>query len=163
VWLGNKVPAGEELNRRKAVVAVHPTAATCCRSLEYGLGPAALRWHRYHTLIIGVAFSGDAAVSGHPLHLAHAEAACRFSRAASTARRTGERSAARRVHGRGQEVLLRPCRCREQRRDRVTLQLVAVANRVRHRFPPGGSAASAAAAIAATGMFSDDLCAIDRD
>jgi predicted TIM-barrel fold metal-dependent hydrolase len=31
-------------------------------------------------------------------------------------------------------------------------------------FPPGGSAASAAAAIAATGMFSDaDLRAVDRD
>ena len=31
-------------------------------------------------------------------------------------------------------------------------------------FPPGGSAASAATAIAATGMFSDaDLRAVDRD
>jgi predicted TIM-barrel fold metal-dependent hydrolase len=54
VWLGNPTfrPVMEELNRRKAVVHVHPTAANCCRNLEYGASPGA---------IIGVTFSGDAA------------------------------------------------------------------------------------------------------
>ena len=64
VWLGNKAfrPVMEELNRRKAVVAIHPTAADCCRSLEYGLGPGSIEYGTDTTrAIIGVAFSGDAA------------------------------------------------------------------------------------------------------
>ena len=64
VWLGNKAfrPVMEELNRRKAVVAVHPTAANCCRNLEYGrLGPGSIEYGTDTTrAIIGVAFSGDA-------------------------------------------------------------------------------------------------------
>ena len=64
VWLGNKAfrPVMEELNRRKAVVAIHPTAANCCRSLDYGLGPGSIEYGTDTTrAIIGVAFSGDAA------------------------------------------------------------------------------------------------------
>ena len=36
-WLGNPAyrPVMEELHRRKAVVHVHPTAASCCRNLGY--------------------------------------------------------------------------------------------------------------------------------
>ena len=42
-WLGNAAyrPVMEELNRRKAVVHVHPTAANCCRNLEYAPGVGA--------------------------------------------------------------------------------------------------------------------------
>jgi len=64
-WLGNpdfrQVMA--ELNRRKAVVHVHPTAANCCRNLEYGVAPGTMEYGTDTTrAIIGVTFSGDAAL-----------------------------------------------------------------------------------------------------
>src|SRR5262245_38364108 len=61
-WLGNAAfrPAMEELNRRKAVVHVHPTAANCCRNLEYGTAPGSIEYGTDTTrAIIGVTFSGD--------------------------------------------------------------------------------------------------------
>jgi predicted TIM-barrel fold metal-dependent hydrolase len=65
-WLGHPDfrPVMEELHRRKAVVHVHPTAANCCRNLEYapGVGPGSLEYGTDTTrAITGVAFSGDAA------------------------------------------------------------------------------------------------------
>jgi 6-methylsalicylate decarboxylase len=63
-WLGNPRfrPVMEELNRRRAVVHVHPTAANCCRNLEYGAGPGTIEYGTDTTrAIIGVTFSGDAA------------------------------------------------------------------------------------------------------
>jgi predicted TIM-barrel fold metal-dependent hydrolase len=64
-WLGNPVfrPVMQELNRRKAVVAVHPTAADCCRNLAYapGVGPGSMEYGTDTTrAIMGVAFGGDA-------------------------------------------------------------------------------------------------------
>ena len=64
VWLGNAAfkPVMEELNRRKAVVHVHPTAANCCRNLDYGAAPGSIEYGTDTTrAIIGVTFSGDAA------------------------------------------------------------------------------------------------------
>lgn len=65
-WLGHPSfrPVMEELHRRRAVVHVHPTAANCCRNLEYapGVGPGSLEYGTDTTrAITGVAFSGDAA------------------------------------------------------------------------------------------------------
>lgn len=65
-WLGNPAfrPVMEELNRRKAVVTIHPTAADCCRNLAYapGIGPGTIEYGTDTTrAILGVAFSGDAA------------------------------------------------------------------------------------------------------
>ena len=65
-WLGHADfrPVMEELHRRKAVVHVHPTAANCCRNLDYapGVGPGSLEYGTDTTrAITGVAFSGDAA------------------------------------------------------------------------------------------------------
>jgi predicted TIM-barrel fold metal-dependent hydrolase len=64
-WLGNPAfrPVMEELNRRNAVVFVHPTAANCCRDLNYapGVHPASLEYGTDTTrAIMGVCFSGDA-------------------------------------------------------------------------------------------------------
>lgn len=65
-WLGNPIyrPVMEELNRRRAVVHVHPTAANCCKNLDYapGVAPGAMEYGTDTTrAIIGVTFSGDAA------------------------------------------------------------------------------------------------------
>ncbi|MBI2185611.1 MAG: amidohydrolase [Acidobacteria bacterium] len=63
-WLGHPAfrPVMEELHRRNAVVHVHPTAANCCRNLEYGVAPGSIEYGTDTTrAIIGVAFSGDAA------------------------------------------------------------------------------------------------------
>ena len=65
-WLGNPAyrPVMEELNRRKAIVHVHPTAANCCRNLDYapGVNPGSMEYGTDTTrAIMGVAFSGDAA------------------------------------------------------------------------------------------------------
>jgi predicted TIM-barrel fold metal-dependent hydrolase len=64
-WLGNPAyrPVLEELNRRNAVVHVHPTAADCCRNLNYapGVGPGSMEYGTDTTrAITGVCFSGDA-------------------------------------------------------------------------------------------------------
>lgn len=61
-WLGNAAfrPVMEELNRRKAVVHVHPTAANCCRNLDYGVAPGSVEYGTDTTrAIVGVTFSGD--------------------------------------------------------------------------------------------------------
>jgi predicted TIM-barrel fold metal-dependent hydrolase len=65
-WLGNPAyrPVMEELNRRKAIVHVHPTAANCCKNLDYapGVNPGSMEYGTDTTrAIVGVAFSGDAA------------------------------------------------------------------------------------------------------
>ena len=64
IWLGNPAfrPVMEELNRRRAVVHIHPTAANCCRNLDYGAAPGSIEYGTDTTrAIIGVTFSGDAA------------------------------------------------------------------------------------------------------
>lgn len=66
-WLGNAAyrPVLEELNRRNAVVHVHPTAGPCCRDLSYmpqGLLPSAMEYGVDTTrAMTGLCFSGDAA------------------------------------------------------------------------------------------------------
>ena len=65
-WLGNPAyrPVMEELNRRNAIVSVHPTAANCCKNLDYapGVNPGSMEYGTDTTrAIMGVTFSGDAA------------------------------------------------------------------------------------------------------
>jgi predicted TIM-barrel fold metal-dependent hydrolase len=55
-------PVFEELNRRNAVVFVHPTAADCCRNLNYGVAPGSMEYGTDTTrAITDVCFSGSAA------------------------------------------------------------------------------------------------------
>jgi predicted TIM-barrel fold metal-dependent hydrolase len=163
VWLGNKAfePVMQELNRRKAVVAVHPTAANCCRNLDYGSGPGTIEYGTDTTrAIIGVTLNGNAAKFPDIRWIwSHAGGSMPFL----AGRIAGDGSngfvdAAKRYYydtagaaNRGAFASL--------------LQLVAASQIVFGTdFPPGGTSAGTAEQIRATGMFSEaDLKAIDRD
>ncbi len=65
VWLGDLSfrPVMEELERRRAVVFVHPTAAACCRGLDYAIGvsPTSMEYGTDTTrAITGVVVNGFA-------------------------------------------------------------------------------------------------------
>lgn len=64
-WIGDLAyrPVMEELNRRNALVFVHPTAANCCRGLDYamGVGPGSIEYGTDTTrAITGVVVNGFA-------------------------------------------------------------------------------------------------------
>src|SRR5213594_4295141 len=62
-WLGNPAytPVMAELNRRKAVVHVHPTAPNCCRNLIPDVSPGIMEYGTDTTrAILGVIWSGTA-------------------------------------------------------------------------------------------------------
>jgi predicted TIM-barrel fold metal-dependent hydrolase len=68
MWLGDPAfrPVMAELDRRRAVVHVHPTAANCCRNLTYGVAPGSMEYATDTSrALVGVAFSGDAAMFPH--------------------------------------------------------------------------------------------------
>ena len=55
-------PVYEELNRRKAVIYVHPTAPACCRGLVPGIPPGSIEYATDSTRTIAhIVFSGTAA------------------------------------------------------------------------------------------------------
>ena len=172
VWLGHASfrPVMEELNRRNALVAVHPTAADCCRTLNYapGVAPGSIEYGTDTTrAIMGVAFSGDATRFPNIRFIwSHAGGSVPFlagriegaSNNAKTALPDGFLAAIKRFHydlagaaNRGAIASLR--------------ELVPPSQIVFGTdFPPGGTSAGVARAIRDTGMFSDsDLRAIDRE
>jgi len=63
-WLGHPsyAPVMDELNRRKAVLYTHPTAADCCRNLQPDVPPSVVEYGTDTTrTIVSVVFSGTAA------------------------------------------------------------------------------------------------------
>jgi len=171
-WLGNPAyrPVMEELNRRKAVVHVHPTAANCCRNLDYapGVGPGSMEYGTDTTrAIVGVTFNGDAArFPAIRFIWSHAGGTAPFlaSRIDAASRNAIDRvpdgfiSALKKFHydlagaaNRGAIASL--------------LELVAASQVLFGTdFPPGGTSAEYARALTDVGMFSAaDLRAIDRE
>lgn len=63
IWLGNErfEPVMAELNRRKAVVHVHPTVSDCCKNLIPGVQPSVIEYGTDTTrAMLGILFSGQA-------------------------------------------------------------------------------------------------------
>lgn len=171
-WLGNPAfgPVMAELNRRKALVTVHPTAADCCRTLNYapGIGPGTIEYGTDTTrAIIGVTFGGDATRYPEIRFIwSHAGGSAPFlagridgaSGGARDALPQGFLAAFKRFHfdvagaaNRGALASL--------------LQSVPASQIVFGTdFPPGGSSAAVAASLEGLGLFSAaDLQAIGRD
>lgn len=171
-WLGNPAfrPVMDELNRRKAVVAVHPTAADCCRNLAYapGVGPGSMEYGTDTTrAIMGIAFSGDAVRYPAIRYIwSHAGGTVPFL----AGRIEGAANGAQQALPNGFVAELR----------KFYYDLAGAANRgalasLLHvvapsqivfgtDFPPGGTSAAVAKAVAGLGLFSEsDLRAIDRE
>jgi predicted TIM-barrel fold metal-dependent hydrolase len=169
-WLGNPAyrPIMEELNRRKAVVHVHPTAANCCRNLDYGAAPGTIEYGTDTTrAIIGVTFSGDAARFPDIRFIwSHAGGSAPFlagridggSRNATDRMPDGFMAEAKKFYydtagaaNRGALASL--------------LQLVTPSQVLFGTdFPPGGSSLEIAKALAETGLFNESaLRAIEQD
>ncbi len=140
-WLGNAAfrPAMEELNRRKAVVHVHPTAANCCRNLAYGTAPGSIEYGTDTTrAIIGVTFNGD--TTRYPdieFIWSHAGGSAPFlAGRIDGASGTREGPDAGWLHGRSEEVLLRHRRSGQPWRPRVATGAgLPVAHPLRDRLP----------------------------
>lgn len=171
-WLGNAAyrPVMEELNRRKAIVAVHPTAANCCRNLEYapGVGPGSMEYGTDTTrAVMGVAFSGDAARFRDIRFIwSHAGGTVPFL----AGRIEGASSGAKQALPNGFIAELKKfyydlAGAANRGAIASLLQLVSTTQIVFGTdFPPGGTSAAVAKTLAEIGMFSEsDLRAIDRD
>ena len=164
MWLGNPAfrPVMEELNRRRAIVAVHPTAADCCRNLSYApnVGPGTIEYGTDTTrAIIGVTFNGDSARFPNIRFIwSHAGGSAPFlagridgaSANARDAMPNGFLAELRRFHydvagaaNRGALASLREIV--------PPSQIVFGTD-----FPPGGSSASVARSLSELGLFSDD-------
>jgi predicted TIM-barrel fold metal-dependent hydrolase len=158
----------EELNRRKAVVHVHPTAANCCRNLGYGAAPGTIEYGTDTTrAMIGVTFSGDAArFPGIRFIWSHAGGSAPFlagridggSRNAKDRMPDGFIAEAKKFHydtagaaNRGAIASL--------------LELVSASQILFGTdFPPGGSSQEVARQLAQLGLFDQNaLRAIDRE
>ena len=162
-------PVMEELNRRKAVVTVHPTAADCCRNLDYapGVGPGSIEYGTDTTrAIIGRRLQRRrGALSRHPLHLV----ARRRHRAVSRRphrRRVEQRArrVAQRLHRRDRSGSITTRRRRESRRARVAPCSWSRASQIVFGtdFPPGGTSAGVAQSLDETAHVQRRRAARDR-
>jgi predicted TIM-barrel fold metal-dependent hydrolase len=171
-WLGNPAyrPVMEELNRRKAVVHVHPTAANCCRNLEYapGVGAGSIEYGTDTTrAIIGVTFSGDAVRYPDIRFIwSHAGGSLPFLAGRIDGASGGAKD--RLPHGFVSEVkkFYYDVAGAANRGAIASLLELVTPSQVLFGtdFPPGGTAAEYVKALAGLGLFSEtNLRAIDRD
>jgi predicted TIM-barrel fold metal-dependent hydrolase len=172
VWLGNAAfePVMAELDRRRALVHVHPTAANCCRNLVPDVPSGIMEYGTDTTrAMLGVMFSGTAA--RHPnirFIWSHAGGtapflAGRIERGAGALKQReerlpqGARHELRKFHYDLAGAAYAPTVA-------ALRQLVPVSQIVFGTdFPPAGGSREQAQAIAALGFSADELRAIERD
>jgi predicted TIM-barrel fold metal-dependent hydrolase len=171
VWLGNPAfrPVMAELNRRKVVVTVHPTAANCCRNLTYapGIIPGTMEYGTDTTrAILGVTFGGDA--------VRYPDIRFIWSHGGGTApflagRIEGAAGGAKEALPNGFIAQMKKFHYdvagAANRGALVSLRQVVPMSQIVFGtdFPPGGTSAGVARALAETRLFNDaDLRAIDR-
>jgi predicted TIM-barrel fold metal-dependent hydrolase len=169
-WLGNAAfrPVMEELNRRKAVVHVHPTAANCCRNLDYGTAPGSIEYGTDTTrAIIGVTFNGD--TTRYPdirFIWSHGGGSAPFLAGRIDG---GSRNAADRMPAgfmaEAKKFFYDTAGAANRGAIASLLELVGPSQILFGTdFPPGGTNLAVAAAVAALGFFDDRaLRAIERD
>ncbi len=172
IWLGHRSfrPVMEELNRRRAIVAVHPTAANCCRNLDYapGVGPGSIEYGTDTTrAIMGVAFSGDATRFPDIRFVwSHAGGTVPFLAGRIEGAASGATDALPRGFAAELKRFYYDLAGAANRGAVASLQQLVPATQILFGtdFPPGGTSAAVAKTIADMGLFSDaDLRAIDRD
>jgi len=169
-WLGNPVyrPVMEELNRRKAVVHVHPTAASCCRNLDYGVAPGTVEYGTDTTrAIIGVTFSGDAARFPDIRFIwSHAGGSMPFlaGRIDGGSRNARDRMPGGFIHE-AQRFYYDTAGAANRGALVSLLQLVQTSQVLFGTdFPPGGNSSEIAKALADVGLFDESaLRAVERD
>jgi predicted TIM-barrel fold metal-dependent hydrolase len=169
-WLGNAAfrPVMEELNRRKAVVHVHPTAANCCRNLDYGTAPGSLEYGTDTTrAIIGVTFNGD--TTRYPdikFIWSHAGGSAPFlaGRIDGASRNAADRMPAG-FMAEAKKFFYDTAGAANRGAIASLLELVGTSQILFGTdFPPGGTNVAVANAMAALGFFkAADLRAIERD
>jgi len=172
-WLGNPAytPVMAELNRRKAVVHVHPTAPNCCRNLIPDVSPGIMEYGTDTTrAILGVIWSGTA-VRFPDIRFIWSHAggtapflAGRIDRASRNAKDHEQRMPNGAMHEM-KKFYYDTAGAANAGAMASLLKLVTPANILFGTdFPPGGTSAAVATTLAELGMFSaSDLRAIDRD
>ena len=171
-WLGHRSfrPVMEELNRRRALVAVHPTAANCCRNLDYapGVGPGSIEYGTDTTrAIMGVAFSGDAARFPDIRFIwSHAGGTVPFLAGRIEGAANGAKDALPQGFAHELKRFYYDLAGAANRGAVASLLQLVPATQILFGtdFPPGGTSAAVAKSLSDMGLFSDaDLRAIDRD
>ena len=172
MWLGHRSfrPVMEELNRRRALVAVHPTAANCCRNLEYapGVRPGSIEYGTDTTrAIMGVAFSGDANRFPDIRFIwSHAGGTVPFLAGRIEGAANGAKDALPKGFAYELKRFYYDLAGAANRGAVASLLQLVPATQILFGtdFPPGGTSAAVAKSLSDLGLFSDaDLRAIDRD
>ena len=169
-WLGDPAfrPVMAELDRRRAVVHVHPTAANCCRNLTYGVAPGRMEYGTDTSrAIVGVAFSGDAAMFPDIRFIwSHAGGSLPFLAGRIDADSAGAQDRLPNGFLEQARQFYYDTAGAANRGALVSLLELVEPDRILFGtdFPPGGTVQGNADALRALGLFSDaDLRAIDRD